>query len=207
MIPRVLFVLGCPASGKGTVCSTLTSNYPSHFVHLSAGELLRQCMKGEDTERSQLIKKCMTEGKIVPVKITVGLLLDEIFKKRDTQSLSKVVLLDGYPRNADNVQGWNEVVGEKCEVLGVLHFVCSFDTIKERILGRVEETKARGEEVRYDDTEEVLKKRFVGHEKDTLPIINAFKEQNKCWDIDAEQNRENVYSQSLAAIRTMVKLD
>lgn len=43
------------------------------FVHLSAGELLREA-RGSDSEVGQLITSCMKEGKIVPVQITIGLL-------------------------------------------------------------------------------------------------------------------------------------
>ena len=38
--PRVIFVLGPPGVGKGTVCASLSSENPN-IVHLSAGELLR----------------------------------------------------------------------------------------------------------------------------------------------------------------------
>lgn len=38
--PRVIFVLGGPGAGKGTQCAKLTSEYG--FVHLSAGDLLRE---------------------------------------------------------------------------------------------------------------------------------------------------------------------
>jgi UMP-CMP kinase len=36
------FVLGGPGSGKGTLCYDLVRDYK--FVHLSAGELLRQAV-------------------------------------------------------------------------------------------------------------------------------------------------------------------
>lgn len=38
--PVVIFVLGGPGSGKGTQCSNLVREFG--FVHLSAGELLRE---------------------------------------------------------------------------------------------------------------------------------------------------------------------
>ena len=37
--PTVIFVLGGPGAGKGTMCSKLVADYG--FVHLSAGDLLR----------------------------------------------------------------------------------------------------------------------------------------------------------------------
>lgn len=38
--PQVFFVLGGPGSGKGTQCAKLAQN--KGFVHLSAGDLLRE---------------------------------------------------------------------------------------------------------------------------------------------------------------------
>ena len=39
-IPKVLFVLGGPAAGKGTQCIKLSNEYG--MKHISAGELLRE---------------------------------------------------------------------------------------------------------------------------------------------------------------------
>lgn len=43
MKPIVLFVLGGPGSGKGTQCARIIKEYG--FVHLSAGDLLREEVK------------------------------------------------------------------------------------------------------------------------------------------------------------------
>ena len=43
------------------------------FIHLSAGELLREEQKS-GSENGELIDTYIKEGKIVPVEITVGLL-------------------------------------------------------------------------------------------------------------------------------------
>jgi len=34
-------------------------------------------------------------------------------------------LIDGFPRNKDNLDGWNRQMGDKTEVKGVLFFECS----------------------------------------------------------------------------------
>ena len=65
------FVLGGPGSGKGTLCSKLVSQHG--FVHLSAGELLRQ-ERNSGSETSDLINTFIKNGEIVPVKITVNLI-------------------------------------------------------------------------------------------------------------------------------------
>ena len=67
----MVFVLGGPGSGKGTQCADIVRDYG--FVHLSAGDLLREEQKKE-TENAELIKSYIKEGKIVPVEITVKLI-------------------------------------------------------------------------------------------------------------------------------------
>jgi len=40
---------------------------------------------------------------------------------------SKTYLVDGFPRNEDNFNGWNEVMGDSIELAGVFHFVADED--------------------------------------------------------------------------------
>ncbi len=96
---KVFFVLGGPGSGKGTQCARIVSEFG--WEHLSAGDLLRAervtnspnaqvtktflpqtptpppCNPDPYTNppNAQLINSYITEGKIVPVEITVELLL------------------------------------------------------------------------------------------------------------------------------------
>jgi len=68
---KILFVLGGPGSGKETQCDMITENF--RFLHLSAGELLRaEIRKG--TNDGVIIDKCIREGKIVPVSMSLSLL-------------------------------------------------------------------------------------------------------------------------------------
>ena len=69
--PLVFFVLGGPGSGKGTQSLKLAKEYG--FVHLSAGDLLREEKKTE-SETAVMINTYIKEGKIVPGEVTVGLM-------------------------------------------------------------------------------------------------------------------------------------
>lgn len=96
--PKIVFVLGAPGSGKGTICQNIVEvmkvpfisfilvlkdsilvisllsfqNYK--FVHLSAGDLLREEQNTDGSEHGEMIKEYIKLGKIVPVEITCGLL-------------------------------------------------------------------------------------------------------------------------------------
>ena len=59
----VVFVLGGPGAGKGTQCANLVPDFG--FVHLSAGDLLREERNREGSEFGELIETYIREGKIV----------------------------------------------------------------------------------------------------------------------------------------------
>ena len=69
--PQVVFVLGGPGAGKGTQCERIVSNFG--FVHLSAGDLLRE-ERTSGSKDGELIENYIKEGKIVPVEITINLI-------------------------------------------------------------------------------------------------------------------------------------
>lgn len=65
---------------------------------MQAGELLRQ-ERAKGTEDGKLIDEYLVQGKIVPVRISLGLLRREMAASKATR-----FLVDGFPRNFDNVK-------------------------------------------------------------------------------------------------------
>lgn len=70
--PNIIFVLGAPGSGKGTVCAQIVGTFG--YVHLSAGDLLREERNRKGSEFGELIETYIKNGQIVPVEITCSLL-------------------------------------------------------------------------------------------------------------------------------------
>lgn len=65
-----VYPTGGPGSGKGTQCSKIVEEFG--YVHLSAGDLLRQEV-ARASERGQMIEDLMKEGKLVPQVILLFL--------------------------------------------------------------------------------------------------------------------------------------
>lgn len=181
MIPNVVFILGGPGSGKGTQCDFIVKNYD--FDHLSAGELLRQERMKNDSKYSELIQYHMKEGTIVPAEITCGLL-----HRAMIASKKQNFLVDGYPRNEDNLVTWQKVMGETSRVLFVLYFECPLDICVDRCLGRGEAGSGR-----EDDNLESLKKRIQVFLKETQPIVDHYDKQKLVRRIDGSRDKELVY--------------
>lgn len=105
------------------------------FVHISAGDCLRSEAK-KGSELGAMINKHIEEGTIVPAEITINCLLLEI--GRNLCLGLENILIDGFPRNQDNLDGWNKIVGSKVNVSFILYLRCSEDEMLNRLCKRGE---------------------------------------------------------------------
>lgn len=181
--PQVIFVLGGPGAGKGTQCTNIVNKFG--HVHLSAGELLREEQLKPGSKYGELIEGHMVNGTIVPVEITCNLLAQAMEK-----STNNKFLIDGFPRNENNLQGWNKVMSDKVDLRGVLFFDCSENTCIERCLSRGASGSGRS-----DDNEDTLKKRYNTYLNATLPIIKHYEGHGLVYKIDASQTTDKVFEQ------------
>ena len=188
--PAVLFCLGPPGSGKGTQCERIVEHYS--FIHLSAGDCLREAQTNND-DTSKLIDHYIREGLIVPVEITIKLLRK---KMQEHGWYDNYFLIDGFPRNQDNMKGWfDNVSSDEVEVLGCLFLNCPDDIVVERLLKRGETSG------RTDDNKETIVKRLKVYHEETMPIVKYFKEINKCFTIDASPPIDEVWK----TVRTSIE--
>jgi len=180
-VPKVVFVLGGPGAGKGTQCKNIVETYG--FVHLSAGDLLREERTKPGSEYGELIENYIRDGKIVPVDITCSLL------ERAMQESGKAkFLIDGFPRNQDNLDGWNRRVSKKVQLLFVLYFDCPLEVCTKRCLSRGAAGSGRS-----DDNMESMQKRINTYLSETKPIIDHYQGQNLVRQLDASQTPEQVF--------------
>lgn len=181
MVPKVVFVLGGPGAGKGTQCQQIAKEYD--FVHLSAGDLLREERSKPNSKYGQLIEKYIQEGKIVPVDITCSLLENAMIASGKNK-----FLIDGFPRNQDNLDGWNKRVADKVELVMVLYFNCPLEVCTERCLSRGAAGSGRS-----DDNIESLHKRFRTYTSETKPIIDYYKSKQLVQEVDSTKSTTEVF--------------
>lgn len=191
MNPKVLFVLGGPGSGKGTQCERLVNEF--HLKHISAGDCLREERSKESSKFKELIDKYIADGQIVPVEITVNLLKNKMKSTPETTHF----LIDGFPRNMDNLTGWRDHTKGEVDVLGCLFIECSETTMEERLLKRGETSG------RADDNAESIKKRFVVYQGETMPIVNTFDKEGKLFKVNGDRDVEEVWSDVNEIAKTM----
>ncbi|MFN6980294.1 MAG: nucleoside monophosphate kinase [Brevundimonas sp.] len=182
--PNIVFILGGPGAGKGTMCEL--AKIQLGWTHLSTGDLLRAELKAGGP-RTALIKSYIDAGTLVPDEIVVGLLKDAIETTiRHTGNVN--FLIDGFPRCFGNMDAWYKVFGEDGDLPKMIYFECPLEVLTGRILGRAQYSG------RSDDNVESMKQRFDTFKAETLPIVEHFRGRGKCVEIDTSQDRQTVYA-------------
>lgn len=202
---RVVFVLGGPGAGKGTQCSLIKEKYPA--AHLSVGELLRNEQTKEDSPYKELIRKTLLDGQIVPVDISLELLQQAMREKEVELGSELIYLVDGFPRNFDNLNGWCLNMANYTALWGVLVYQCPLDVLEKRILKRASDSG------REDDNLESLRKRFTTFERDTKPIVETLLRASSGSDqwsvikVRGDQSLDDVWLDTQHAIDKMILHD
>ncbi|AGO11417.1 AaceriACR170Cp [[Ashbya] aceris (nom. inval.)] len=189
----VVFVLGGPGSGKGTQCSRLVERM--QFVHVGAGDLLRDEQNRPGSQYGELIKHHIKEGLIVPQEVTVALLRRAI--EEHYRAGKRKFLVDGFPRKMDQAITFEKsVVPSKF----VLFFDCPERVMLERLLTRGQTSG------RSDDNIESIKKRFRTYVETSMPVVEYFDKQQKVVRLSCDQPVEEVYKQVEAAVKDRLGL-
>ena len=189
---KVIFIVGPPGVGKNTQCDKLVEKYK--FVHFGAGDLLRAEAK-KDTEDGKLVNSLISQGKIVPVKITCGL----IKKAMDETGKDKIFLIDGYPRNQDNIDGWNEVFGDNYKLVSSIILGCDEAALEKRLLERAQSSG------RSDDKSDVIKNRFKAYVEQSQPIEAKLKQMGPFIKVQAAGSIDEVFGKICSQLDEKLK--
>ena len=181
-----LILLGPPGSGKGTQAQRLVQRYG--IVQLSTGEMLRAAVAAE-TPVGLKAKDIMASGGLVPDDVVVGIISDRI----DQPDAAAGFILDGFPRTVPQAEALDELLKNKHMKLdAVIELRVNESALIDRVETRAAETRARGEEVRVDDTPEVLTKRLASYRSLTEPLIHYYSERRKLMTVDGMMTIEEV---------------
>jgi len=181
-----LILLGPPGSGKGTQAQRLVKRHG--IAQLSTGEMLRAAVAAE-TPVGLRAKDIMASGGLVPDDIVIGIISDRL----DQPDAAKGFILDGFPRTVPQAEALDELLKKKHMRLdGVVELRVNESALLQRVETRVAEMRARGEEVRIDDTPEVLTRRLASYRSQTEPLIHYYSERRKLLTVDGMMTIEHV---------------
>jgi adenylate kinase len=181
-----LILLGPPGAGKGTQAQRLIHRYG--LVQLSTGEMLRAAVAAE-TPVGLKAKDIMANGGLVPDEVVIGIISDRM----DQPDAAKGFILDGFPRTVPQAEALDDLLKRKhIRLDAVIELRVNESALLQRVETRVAEMRARGEEVRIDDTPEVLSKRLASYRSLTEPLIHYYSERRKLLTVDGMMTIEHV---------------
>lgn len=204
-----LLIIGAPGAGKGTMSNKIIDDFG--VVHVSTGDMLRAAI-ADKTAVGLKAKEFMDKGELVPDDIIHDIIVERLSK----DDMRNGFLFDGYPRTevqAHDLDKILEEVGMKID--SVINLDIADEVLMKRITGRrscpecgtiyniyylppKNEGKCDrcGSELsqRSDDTSESLTTRLKEYHKNTEPVIAHYEKMDLVRNIDADQDRENVYA-------------
>ena len=180
MFNIVLF--GPPGSGKGTQSEKLIEKYG--VIHLSTGDLLRKEIKNQ-TPLGIEAKKLMDKGQLVPDEIVIGMISSAL----DENPQAKGFLFDGFPRTVAQAEALDKLLQlKKTDIGTVLFMQVNEEELIKRLVKRGE-TSGRSD----DADPEVQRKRQEVYKRDTLPVSEYYKTQEKVELVDGEGSIEDIF--------------
>lgn len=128
----IVFVIGPPASGKGTLCSRLCQQIPDSFAHLSVGDYLRELCnatppEGPPADESQPedpqpqpraegdgrlpreeIAEYLRDSRLLPPDTIVPLIKGKLLEGQS--SARRGWIIDGFPRDIETARAFEKEV-------------------------------------------------------------------------------------------------
>jgi adenylate kinase len=210
--PR-LVLLGKQGAGKGTQATRVAEHYG--IPHLSTGDMFRE-QAALGTAFGLEAKRYMDEGDLVPDEIVVGV-VEECLAPGGP--LDDGFVLDGFPRTLHQARELDRVLGgHPLDV--AINIDVPRDIVLDRLAGRrVCENCQRVYHVnmpptndwtcdtcsgrvvqRDDDTEEAIDRRLELYERETVPIIDYYRDLGHLAVVDGIGEGDEVYDRILKTV-------
>jgi adenylate kinase len=165
-------IVGPQGSGKGTQGVLVAEAFG--VPQVATGDIFRENVKG-GTELGKRVQAVIEAGDLVPDELTSELVRDRL----EQPDAAPGFLLDGYPRNRGQVEDLEGFLSGRGESLDA---VIELEVPREESITRLRQRAL--DQGRTDDTEEVIANRLAIYERETAPILDAYREQGLVVRID-----------------------
>ena len=204
-----ILLIGPPGGGKGTQAKKLSSKF--NIPQISTGDMLRDHVK-KMSKLGIKAKEFMDQGELVPDE----LILKMMKSKLSDDNCKNGYILDGFPRTLPQAKGLDSLLDNIDSNLDkVIIIKVDDDVIIDRMSGRrVHKNSGRIYHIKYnppknegldditneplsirsDDKKETVKNRLKIYHDLTKPLINFYKLKNILFEVNGENEIEDVFS-------------
>jgi adenylate kinase len=213
MADHIYLFMGIQGSGKGTQADRLSKELG--IPHVSTGDIFRAVMK-EDTPLGDELRGILNAGLLVPDELTSKMARERLQKPDAANGF----ILDGYPRTQRQVEHLDAMLAEDGRTIKAVFF---FDLPEEETVARLEPrricTKDQSHiyhlvnkppkvegvcdidgaplKQRDDDKPEAIRKRVEEYKRETLPLLDIYRERDLVRRIDATKSMDAVTEEVL----------
>jgi adenylate kinase len=182
-----LVILGRQGSGKGTQSERIAEAFGC--IHVSTGDMLRAAV-AEGTELGRQAGDVMEAGGLVSDDIMNGIVAERLAKDDIAAS---GVLLDGFPRTADQADTLEHVLADLGHVLTLaINLDVPVEVVTRRMLARRRE----------DDTPEAIERRLSLYEEQTAPLLDWFARHELLETVNGEGSEDEVFGRLVDVINS-----
>jgi adenylate kinase len=177
-----IIILGIQWCGKWTQSKLLIDKLPNH-LYFEMWQTLR-ALTSNDNLIWNYIADIIDHGNMVDVSV-VYYLTDLAFRIANLES--KFIIIDWFPRELVQAEFINSVMQNQWRDFVVVNMQLSKEKSMERMLLRAKE------QWRKDDDPDVMQHRINLFYKNTIPVLEYFKNKWKLIEIDADDSIKNVH--------------
>ena len=192
------FILfGPPGAGKGTQAKMLIDKFD--IVQISTGDMLRDEVKSQ-SDLGKSAKSIMDRGDLISDNIIIAM----IKKRIQMSDCNNGFILDGFPRTLNQAIELDGLLEDlKIKIDNVIQIEVDENLLLERINKRALEN----ESIRNDDNSSILKNRITVYKRDTMPVIDYYKNLKILNTINGMQSIEKVSRDILNILWWYKKVD
>lgn len=203
-----LLIMGAQGSGKGTAASELAKqlNIPT----FSPGDMFKAVIR-QGGELGEYVASFVNSGALVPDDLSLKVVLDRLSKP----DCKNGYILDGYPRTMNQLK----LMQGKIDVDKVIYLKIDKAEAIKRLGGRIvcpkcgniankswagigKDCSNCGTEyiVRSDDTPEAIEKRLQVYERDTVPVVEYYRNAGLLIEVDSSGTPQQTYSKVIKGL-------
>ncbi|KAI0886119.1 P-loop containing nucleoside triphosphate hydrolase protein [Annulohypoxylon maeteangense] len=193
--PLIIFILGAPGVGKGTLSQSIWESEPG-MTHLSYGDLVRYHDRIPGSWISSFPRREGTDSPLLPAHGAVKLLRNTI-EAGVLQHGQMTWLIDGFPRQKEHVAEW---LAQMPPADSTLYLFCPVEISITRIMGR-SETSGRPDDADSDKVRLRVQRTVAECE----PMLDALEKSGmRVVRVDANRELKTVKAEVLRHVKVSI---